>query len=152
MLNRNLLALAAFALALTACDSKPPRQFTMDELAGKWQLQPESFPSLQNRMGQVPKNSQLVLSADGRFTSTDMPLEEFPPIRQYKFRSGRGTWRLIPQIIRHIEVIYDDKDVETLSVEADTNDSPFLVHAIGDPESSERWVWKKVRDRRLATH
>lgn len=147
MVNRNRLARwisAALALTLAACDGKARREFKVEELAGKWQLQPESLPSLQSRMGRAPGDSHLILSTDGSFTASEMPLEAIAPDIPFRLRSGKGTWRFEAHSPRNLYVIFPDKDNETLSIEFARDGSLVLVHAVWEPESSERWVWKRA--------
>lgn len=113
---------------------------------GRWQLEASSLPSVLARTGQKPADSQLILGADGRFTAASFPVEDPFTKPNYRLVSGEGRWELSQnqyQVWR-LDLVFPGGKSWTLSIRSENGDPVTLWYAVYEPESSERWTWKKA--------
>jgi len=108
---------------------------------GTWTLDASSLPSVEKRMGRKPAAPKLVLEADGTATAVELPFEDGasrqPP---FSLITGKGHWKLVQQQDWVVTLAFDGMRSETL----DTDDAA-LTYAVGDPDSNERWIWRKSK-------
>lgn len=138
-----IIFIGALLLALGACKQQPHREYRADELVGRWELQDESRKSLESRMGRMPKNSHLTINSDGSASVQEMPVQDVGPgDGRFRFKSGSGKWRYPWPRSGDLQFTLDD-GLYTLAVETE-GQSPVLIRSVYEPDSGERWVWKKA--------
>lgn len=134
---------ASLLLALGACERTPHYTYQPQDFVGHWELTTESLASLQKRIGRLPKECSFDLKPDGSVTAVDLPVYGGSPQKSY-YLSGRGSWKYNPP--SKISAGTIDILVENSGGGFLVNDEapiPVIEDAIPDPDSSERWVWKK---------
>lgn len=135
--------LGALLLALGGCKQQPHREYSADELVGRWELQVESFKSVESRLGRMPKNSHLNINSDGSASVQEMPIEGIGEgADRFRFKSGSGTWSYPSPRRGDLQFTLDD-GLYTFAVETE-GQSAVLVDFVYEPDSGERWVWKKA--------
>lgn len=113
---------------------------------GRWQLEASSLPSVLARTGRKPADSHLILEADGRFTAVSFPVEDHFTKPNYRLESGEGRWELSQNQyhVWSLDLVFPGGKCRSLDIRNDNGGLVTLGHAVYEPESSERWTWRKA--------
>lgn len=154
---RALAAMAVSLLLASACDQVMVREPKAPDLAGRYQLTPESREFLRKDKGYVSvPDSTIELRADGTITLRDLPdclVADFGDSSAHRFLSGRGTWTLQKAFVGYgldLEIVKGDTfpagGYSGPWVTIRRRSAPYeLELIIGDPDSGEH-----IRFRRSA--
>lgn len=128
----------------------PGRYKVMDRpneqsFVGRWILDPESIPSVRRHAGRPPSGSELVFGSNGSLIVADMPYETNSALLpDAELVSSTGTWRLELHQDWVMTFALGDRRGGTLFIELKDGMPAMLTHGVLDPDSSERWVWRKA--------
>lgn len=113
---------------------------------GRWQLDAASLPSVTNRTGKAVIRPQLTLTADGRFTATDFPIEDGFSSPKWRLKSGEGHWELYRNQYWVVSLGFLDGFGTPLDIRAKNGSVVALTYSVGDPDSNELWIWRRVAE------
>lgn len=112
---------------------------------GRWILDAASIPSAKKRTGKTPADAQLVFSPDGRIAVKDMPYQEGSSrLPEFALVTGQGRWELELQQDWVISVFLDERRSVVLFIDSKDGRPDMLTYGVGDPDSSERWIWRRA--------
>lgn len=120
---------------------------SMASFVGRWKLEATSFPSIEHRMGKKPADSYLDIAQDGRLAAVNMPIENPFLKPEFQMLSGLGAWKVeLNQdwVLTVIIMRGGGRDGYSLDIEWEGENPAALVYSVNDPDSNERWVWRKV--------
>jgi hypothetical protein len=110
---------------------------------GRWQLESKSLPSVTNRTGNRVVRAELLLTADGRFTATDFPIEDGFSNPKWYLKSGAGFWKLSQSLHWVVDLGFADGLSTPLDIRTKNGAVVALTYAVGDPDSNELWIWRR---------
>lgn len=113
-------------------------------IVGHWQIESASLPSVANRTGRTVIRAELTLMADGRFTATDFPIEDSFSSPKWRLKSGEGHWELYRNQYWVVSLGFLDGFGTPLDVRAKKGSIVALTYSVGDPDSSELWIWRRI--------
>ena len=113
---------------------------------GRWQLESTSLPSVTNRTGKTVIRAELLLTADGRFTATDFPIEDGFSSPKWRLKSGEGHWELYRNQYWVVSLGFADGFGTPLDIRAKNGSIAALTYSVGDPDSNELWIWRRVKE------
>ena len=128
-----VLIFTAGALGLGLAGCNEPKK---GDMIGTWNLTATSGRYLPSDMANI--SPRLVLSADGRFTATDLPGEFHGSLDVVERFSGKGSWTLITKDGRQqIQLNPDDAYVTQFDI-ANDGEVWKLLYFLGDPDEHRR--------------
>jgi hypothetical protein len=107
------------------------------------QAESRSLPSVTNRAGKTVARGELLLTADGRFTATDFPIEENLSNQKRHLKAGLGFWKLSQSPNWVIDLGFADGHSTPLHIRTKNGAVVALTYAVGDPGSNELWIWRR---------
>jgi hypothetical protein len=113
---------------------------------GRWELETASLPSVTNRTGKTLIRAQLTLTPDGRFTATDLPIEDGFSNPKWRLKSGEGHWELYRNQYWVVSLGFADGFSTPLDIRAKNGNLIALTYSVGDPDSNERWIWRRAAE------
>lgn len=134
------LTLLAAGLVVSACERAENPVVMRENLIGFWTLQPESYPSVRAHMKIDPKTASLDFRPDGTLIAVNMPYEI---VDKYVVVSSTGQWEFPTGLPGQAHLTLGHGGY-SLVFERDDVGAPRLYLALGDPDSLERWVWRKT--------
>ena len=123
-------------------EGKPPEA----AFVGHWQLVSTSLPSVTNRTGKTVLRPQLTVTADGRFTATDFPIEDGFSSPKWRLKSGEGHWELSRNQYWVVSLGFLDGFGTPLDIRAKNGSVVALTYSVGDPDSNELWIWRRAAE------
>jgi len=123
-------------------DGKPAQT----AFVGHWQLDSTSLPSVTNRTGKTLIRAQLRLMEDGRFTATDFPVEDGFSRPKWRLKSGDGHWELYRNQYWVVSLGFADGFSMPVDIRAKNGGTVALTYSVGDPDSNERWIWRRITE------
>jgi hypothetical protein len=113
---------------------------------GRWELESTSLPSVTNRTGKTVICAGLLLMGDGRFTATDFPTEDGFSSPKWRLKSGVGHWELYRNQYWVVSLGFEDGFGTPLDIRAKGGNVKALTYSVGDPDSNEVWIWRRVKE------
>jgi hypothetical protein len=90
--------------------------------------------------------AELTLKPDGRFTATDFPIEDGFTNPKWRLKSGEGYWELYRNQYWVVSLGFLDGFGTPLDIRVKNGRVVALTYSVGDPDSNERWIWRRVSD------
>ena len=113
---------------------------------GSWELVESSFESVKTRTGNKKCNPLFTLLPNGRFVAEDIPIEDNFESPRWRLQSGEGQWEVAEQQSWVLKLMFDGGFGVPWGMYTGSGDRFLFAYSIGDPDSNERWIFRK-RDR-----
>jgi len=139
MIRKTFYGLVCTVLALGLVGCNEPKT---TDMVGTWDLTAASRPYLPPDMAGI--SPRLVLSADGRFTATDLPGEFYGSLDVVEQYSGKGKWSFITKDGRQQIQLNPDGAYGTQFDIANDGGAWKLRDFLGDPDEHRRLEYVKA--------
>ena len=139
MIRKTFYGLVCTVLALGLVGCNEPKT---TDMVGTWNLTAASRPYLPPDMANL--SPRLVLSADGRFTATDLPGEFYGSLDVVEQYSGKGKWSFITKDGRQQIQLNPDGAYGTQFDIANDGGAWKLRYFLGDPDEHRRLEYVKA--------